>query len=63
MGASDAVRVICPNLKCRSVLTVPGSARGKVVRCSQCGSRVRIPMPPVPADRPTAIPEDETSTV
>jgi hypothetical protein len=41
--ASDVIRLICPNLKCRSILCVPGSARGKSVRCRQCGTRVKIP--------------------
>jgi hypothetical protein len=37
------IRLICPNLKCRAVLSVPGSARGKSVKCSQCGVKVQIP--------------------
>ena len=41
--ASDIVRIICPNLKCRAILSVPMSARGKTVRCRQCGTRVRVP--------------------
>lgn len=41
--ASDVVRMICPNLKCRTLLSVPSEARGKTVRCRQCGARVRIP--------------------
>lgn len=40
---SSMVRLICPNLKCRSVLSVPASARGKTVRCRQCGSRIQVP--------------------
>jgi len=44
---ADAVRVICPNLRCRSILSVPGHARGKTVRCRQCGMRVKIPLTPV----------------
>lgn len=42
---SAAVRLICPNLKCRAVLSVPTHARGKNVRCRQCGMRVKVPMP------------------
>ena len=42
---SDTIRLICPNLKCRSILTAPISARGKTVRCSECGMKVRIPGP------------------
>lgn len=41
---SDVVRIICPNLKCKAVLSVPGSARGKTVRCRQCGARVEVPL-------------------
>jgi len=41
--SADVVRMMCPNLKCRAVLSVPGHARGKTVRCRQCGARVRIP--------------------
>lgn len=40
------VRLICPNLKCRKILSVPESARGKKVRCRGCGMRVQIPMKP-----------------
>ena len=40
---SDNVRMLCPNLRCRSVLAVPGSARGQVVRCRKCGTRVKVP--------------------
>ncbi|QDU72285.1 hypothetical protein Pan265_21490 [Mucisphaera calidilacus] len=37
--------MICPNLKCRSVLSVPDHARGKKVRCKSCGMRIGVPMP------------------
>ncbi len=40
---SGVVRLICPNLKCRKILSVPESARGKKVRCRGCGMRVQIP--------------------
>ncbi len=43
--ATDTLRIICPNLRCRAVLSVPGEARGKTVRCRQCGMRVRVPAP------------------
>ena len=38
------VRVICP--KCREASTFPGSARGKPVRCTKCGSAFAIPSGP-----------------
>jgi hypothetical protein len=41
--ASDVIRLICPNLRCRAILSVPGAARGRVVRCRQCGQRVHVP--------------------
>lgn len=41
--SSDLLRLICPNLKCRAILSVPASARGKTVRCRQCSQRVRVP--------------------
>ncbi len=43
MPSDPTFRIICPNLKCRATLTVSESARGKVVRCRQCQSRVAVP--------------------
>ena len=40
---SDFVRLICPNLKCRAILSVPGNTRGMKVRCSQCNGRISVP--------------------
>jgi DNA-directed RNA polymerase subunit RPC12/RpoP len=40
----SAVRLLCPNLKCRTILSVPISARGKTVRCRSCGMRVVVPV-------------------
>lgn len=37
------VRIMCPNLMCRSVLAVPTNARGRIVRCKTCGTNIRIP--------------------
>jgi hypothetical protein len=39
------IRIMCPNLKCRRILAVPTSARGKTVRCRNCGSTVKVPEP------------------
>lgn len=51
---STLIRLICPNLKCRKVLTVPENTRGKMVRCRSCGMRINVP-----ADKPTpAAPTD-----
>ncbi|MGH7243742.1 MAG: hypothetical protein ACREJD_10030 [Phycisphaerales bacterium] len=41
--AGDTVRIMCPNLTCRKVLAVPGNARGKTVRCKNCGTNIRVP--------------------
>lgn len=41
--ASETVRIMCPNLNCRRVLAVPESARGKTVRCKNCGTAVSVP--------------------
>jgi hypothetical protein len=37
------VQMICPNLRCRKLLTVPEEVRGKTVKCQQCGSLFRVP--------------------
>ena len=38
-----AITILCPNLRCRTVLTVPDGVRGKKVRCGQCGTAFLIP--------------------
>ena len=43
VGVYVSVSVVCTNLKCRAVLSVPDSARGKKVRCSRCGQALVIP--------------------
>ncbi len=56
--ASPAIRMICPNLRCRTVLSVPPTARGKKVRCRQCGTRIQVPDKPSSKKPATApIPE------
>lgn len=40
-----AIRMICPNLRCRAVLSVPETARGKKVRCKACSARISVPLP------------------
>jgi hypothetical protein len=49
--SSQPVRIMCPNLTCRRVLAVPGSARGKTVRCRNCGTNIRVPATP-PSAKP-----------
>ncbi|MBB6428521.1 DNA-directed RNA polymerase subunit RPC12/RpoP [Algisphaera agarilytica] len=48
----SAVRLLCPNLKCRTILSVPESARGKTVRCRNCGMRIQVPEPKPVAPTP-----------
>ena len=43
MASGEVIRIICPNLKCRTILSVPDGARGKSVRCRSCGTRVSVP--------------------
>lgn len=40
---SKAIHILCPNLRCRAVLAAPTSARGKKIRCRQCGMLVNVP--------------------
>ncbi len=42
--ATGLVRLICPNLLCRSMLSVSESMRGKEVICKACGNRVVVPL-------------------
>ena len=68
MAAEDTVRIICPNLKCRAILSVPSTARGKSVRCRSCGTRVSVPQPKSAAPKPpkqeeTIDAEDSATTV
>ena len=41
-----SVQIICPNLRCRRVLSVPDDVRGKMVKCQQCQTPLRVPMLP-----------------
>jgi hypothetical protein len=40
-----AVQLICPNLRCRKLLSVPDDVRGKMVRCQHCQTQFRVPEP------------------
>lgn len=45
MKADEKIlRIMCPSLQCRRVLAVPESARGRTVKCKNCGATVRIPV-------------------
>ena len=43
--ADRVIRILCPNLICRRVLSVAEKSRGKVVCCRRCGTHVRVPRP------------------
>ena len=45
-----SIKVRCK--ACETVLNVSDQAAGKIVKCKQCGERVRVPMPK--GDRPAA---------
>ena len=40
------VTVICPNLRCKTVLQVPEIARGQKVKCGHCGKNFLVPAAP-----------------
>ncbi len=43
MSDQKMVRIMCPNLTCRKVLSIPEIARGRTVRCKTCGTNIRVP--------------------
>jgi len=51
--AEQMIRMMCPNLTCRKVLSVPEVARGKTVRCKSCGTNIRVPKPKSSDPKPT----------
>ena len=57
------VRIMCPKLTCRRILAVPVSARGKAVRCSGCGTYVKVPAPGTPGAPAAAAPAAPPNTV
>ena len=38
-----ACQIICPNLRCRKILSVPDEVRGKLVKCQHCQTMLRVP--------------------
>lgn len=38
-----ACQIICPNLRCRKILSVPEEVRGKLVKCQHCQTMFRVP--------------------
>lgn len=41
--ATGTIKMMCPNLRCKAVLGVPTEARGRTVRCRNCGCNIKIP--------------------
>jgi len=41
--SDETIRIMCPKLTCRRMLSVPESSRGRVVRCRNCGTNIRVP--------------------
>ena len=41
--AEQVIRIMCPNVICRKIMSVPIGARGKIVQCPSCRKRIRIP--------------------
>ena len=37
-----AAQVMCPNLRCRKILSVPDEARGRVVKCQDRQTLLRV---------------------
>ena len=40
-----ACQLICPNLRCRKIPSVPEDVRGKLVKCQHCQTAFRVPEP------------------
>ncbi len=40
---ANMLRIRCPNLKCRLILNVPTTMRGKRVCCATCGEPLLVP--------------------
>ena len=49
-----AVLLLCPNLRCRKILSVPEGIRGKTVKCQHCQTIVRVPDKQQPPTQPAA---------
>jgi hypothetical protein len=50
--------MICPNLKCRKVLRVPGEYRGQFVKCHYCDITFEVPL--AKEQKPAAGPPGQT---
>jgi len=57
--AGGTIKMMCPNLRCRAVLGVPTEARGRTVRCRNCGNNIRIPKATVAPPTPPPTDQDD----
>jgi LSD1 subclass zinc finger protein len=57
MNPVKTIRIMCPNHKCRSILAVPETARGKNVKCSNCATLFKIPSQASQSSPTGAIPQ------
>lgn len=46
MNMNLTIKIRCPNLRCRTILSVPVDRRGKCVVCQECGQALMIPATP-----------------
>jgi hypothetical protein len=51
LAEAKNIRLMCPNVRCRSLLVVPEAARGKNIQCGECKKLVKVPLVP-PARTP-----------
>ncbi|MBB6440307.1 DNA-directed RNA polymerase subunit RPC12/RpoP [Phycisphaera mikurensis] len=51
-AAPQRLQMVCPNLRCRKMLSVPVIARGRTVRCRACSMRIHVPRAENPATAP-----------
>ncbi len=52
-------QLICPNLRCRKILSVPEEMRGKLVKCQHCQTSFRVPATKLVSTTP--IPEKKSA--
>lgn len=57
--ATSLIRLMCPNLRCRTLLAVPPTARGKNVRCRLCGTRIQVPTKTI-GSKPSPVAKEAT---
>ncbi len=57
-GIQMACQIICPNLRCRKILSVPDEVRGKLVKCQHCQTMFRVPEGKRPAVAAASAPKE-----